>query len=493
MIVLVLINALLVTAFLLMGFQGTLAIFFASAVAATCAGTIFYLLASGAFRVRLTWVLAGGLLFGYGAGTMNTMLSFAMSGEDGLAAMGIPKQYVAYAILLVLISCAALLAGGYLEPPLLRDRHIITMGWKQERFLWAVAALVALAYAHGDLGFAGVAYTAETYRSSIFGTLVQGFPNISVSLATIGILQTRGRRRIRFVVLAAFMLLAVFPMGRRAVLYCLALAAFAALRLSGWKLQLSAARKFLIAIVVVVLLALSSYGYMAVRVSLNSTQSAPDLENANGSLLDVLPVAIENMFTNQRGVQGEIAQNMKSRTFVIGYLALLARGGDTPSPLWGEDFYHAIELITPDLFYSVLGFDKAPVRQIGSEEELANEHFGLPVQDEANSILTAGIIDFGLPGVIAYPLLLCLGYRWVLHLLGLIVNAEGELFCILFTLWIFMLTENEINGYMASIRQMILSVSIWALLFSLPDFFGSSLHHLPVQESDVELNSPMAF
>jgi len=467
------INLLLVTAFLLLGFHGSMAVFLASAVATACGAEIFYLLAAGRYQTRLTWFLAGSLLLGYGSGTVNTMLSFALSGYDGLLVVGIPKNYVAYAVQLVLLASAALLAAGHFEPPFICPRHLVRMSWKQERFLWIAVAFSALAYWHGDLSFEGSIVEAGTYRNSIFASLAAGMPGICLPLSAIGIVQARGRQRIRFILLGLLAALMLFPMGRRAVFYPLAIAIFAALRLSGWQPRFSAARKGMIAVSLLAVMGLSSFFFLSLRTSVNQSGSNHGVYR-NGSLLAAAPILIENLLTNQSAMASQVGENMQSRTFIIGYLALLARGGDTPSPMMGSDAAFSVKIAIPDMVYSFFGIDKTPLRQINTEEGLANEHFGLPVYDDANSILTGGLIDFGLAGVIAYPLLLCLLFRGLLYVTKTLINIEGEIFAILFVLSALLQTEYELSAYVAGIRGLILMIFIWTLLYWLPDFFDSS-------------------
>jgi hypothetical protein len=486
-IFLVMIDVLLVMSFLLLGFHGSVAVFVASVVAAACGAAIYFLLAVGKYQTKLTWILAGTLLLGYGAGTMNTMVSYALSGYDGLVAQGIPKQWVAYGMLLVMAASAALLAAGYFEPPFISARHIVQMTWKQERFIWIAAAMVAVAYWHGDIGFEGTAVESGTYRNSAFASVVTGFPSLCLPLATIGIVQSAGRRRIRFIALALFMLLALFPMGRRALVYTVLVAVFSILRLSGWQPRLSTARMVQTAVALLVLASLSNLFFMALRLATYTVGPRQSIYR-NGSLMDAGPILIENLLTNQQGVLSKIAENLQNRTFLIGYLSLLAKGGDTPSPMLGSDAAFAAQITIPDVFFSFFGVDKTPLRQINAEEGLANEHFGLPVADMANSILTAGVIDFGFPGVIAYPLLLCLLYRFFLHAIKPLINVEGEIVGVLAILVIFLNTESELAVYFGGLRGYIILMAVWALIYSLPDFLTRSHRDQPEERTEAKWN-----
>jgi len=49
------------------------------------------------------------------------------------------------------------------------------------------------------------------------------------------------------------------------------------------------------------------------------------------------------------------------------------------------------------------------------EETQVNMHWGFSYLDEANSLLTAGAADFGLIGVLVYPLLILFFLRFILE------------------------------------------------------------------------------
>jgi hypothetical protein len=278
------------------------------------------------------------------------------------------------------------------------------------------------------------------------------------SLVTIGFLQSTGRRRARFAILMVLCFFAELPLGRGYMFYCLVVCAFAAL-------------SFLFLMVV------TNFVVMALRMASYEIQRDKSSEMVAGSLSDMVPGSIKILNTNSSGVSSELANNLRERTFVIGYLSLLAHGGNTPQPMWGSDAIFSVEAVIPDLFYSIFGLTKDPVRNIDSEEGLANEHFGLPVYDDANSILTAGIIDFGIAGVILYPIILCFFMRGFFHGVRIAFGEEGRFLSILCLMSLFIGTEIELATYLSSVRGVMFLLIPWALVHSLPDFLGNSRQH----------------
>jgi hypothetical protein len=80
----------------------------------------------------------------------------------------------------------------------------------------------------------------------------------------------------------------------------------------------------------------------------------------------------------------------------------------------------------PSAIVSIFG-SKEKIIAVGMEENLANPAFGLKAQDEANSYLTGGLSDFGIPGLFLYPVLLALGLNFLVRV-GMSRASEVMLF-----------------------------------------------------------------
>ncbi|MGC1158922.1 MAG: hypothetical protein WA891_14115, partial [Acidobacteriaceae bacterium] len=137
----------------------------------------------------------------------------------------------------------------------------------------------------------------------------------------------------------------------------------------------------------------------------------------------------------------------------------------------------------PTQIYNFFGVSKDPIRQIGVEEDVANEHFGLPDEDMANSIFSSGIIDFGLAGVLGYPLLLCFLGRLLLSLASKVLNSEGQIVLILAMIIQFSLSENSIGGYLNELRDIATLGTVWWILDSLPTLTGRR-HSAPTHKAE---------
>jgi hypothetical protein len=191
------------------------------------------------------------------------------------------------------------------------------------------------------------------------------------------------------------------------------------------------------------------------------------------SIGQLVEMAAATTFRSPGEIVDELGENTPDRAaFEVRYLSWLGRGGNTPSPLLGQDFLLGLEMAVPDKIYSVVGANKDAARSIGTEEGLANEHFGLPDDDDANSILTGGIIDFGLTGVLIYPLLVCFLTRLLLSLASTALKPEGQIVLMLSAMTLFSLSEVEVGDYLLGLRNMAILGVVWGFVHWLPRLTG---------------------
>ena len=465
MVFLILILGLMAT--ILTVFQGYFAIFVACAVGSAGGLWILYSLLTGRQKTRLTSLLAAALLVGFCGGVLTTQITNGLAGQNGLALIQAPQLWIAYALVLALAASACLLIASSFEPALVQPRHIVEISWRQERFLRVAAIITIAAFARGVLSYGGAANQAGTLKNDVLATLAEILSACILPLAAIGIVQASGWRRIQFVVITVVGFLGLVPIGRRAVVYGLYLAIYAALRLSGRQFNLSAARKTLLTASTLVVIVVSSYVFLGIRLA------AAQMGSGRFTIAAILKFAEDDVFTAPRVVAAALNQNLQSRPMNLArYLALLARGGDTPSPMYGKDTAQGVKQAIPDVVYRYFGANKSEVRAVSTEEGVANEHFGLPIYDDANSILSGGIIDLGLAGVLIFPLLICAVWRLLLFCLDQVLNAEGQVVAILAALGIFIQSEVSIAGYIVQMRNLVTLLAMWGVVYWLPRLTG---------------------
>ena len=447
-----------------------LAMFHVAAVFFLCCGIgtacgiwLGYSIATGALQARLTSIFVAATLFGYCGGALYPQVAAMLAGHDSLAYIPVPIDWLAYALVLVMLVSICLLFATSLDPPLLTQQSVVTLSFKQERFLWCCLALTAVAFRRGDLTFMGTHNDVQG-KVSIFGDLMVMVVPLIAPLAAVGWSQSAGFRRLRFAVIGLAGLLAIMPLGRRDFAIDLLLCLFAAARLSGRTWRLSRARVALTAVAATCIIIGASVFFMGLRMAtyVMGTRKA--------SLSSILDVAENTTFRNLHAVEASDSEGADYRTSnLTRYLAILTRDGDSARPLYGRDAVFTLEMTVPDVVYNKLGFSKDTVRSIGSEKGLGDEHFGLGDRDQADTVATGGFMDFGLLGFFAYPLIACTVTRAFLYFAAIALNKEGQLVAVLIVLNEFLNPENGTIAYPALLRNLTIVLIAWAILYAIPN------------------------
>ncbi len=132
--------------------------------------------------------------------------------------------------------------------------------------------------------------------------------------------------------------------------------------------------------------------------------------------------------------------NVQKRTFVLGFFADVLEGSSRHTPALGQD----LAGYTSDAIPRLLNPDKD--LSFG-EEGLADGLFGLTYTDAANSIITNGAVDFGLLGVIAYPLLIVVLIRVSIEVFARFLPALPLSIIVLGTIFTLLQTESGTSAY----------------------------------------------
>ncbi|HEY0786830.1 MAG TPA: hypothetical protein VGD62_13245, partial [Acidobacteriaceae bacterium] len=101
---------------------------------------------------------------------------------------------------------------------------------------------------------------------------------------------------------------------------------------------------------------------------------------------------------------------------------------------------------------------------------LSNEIFGTVYWDEANSVLTGGVIDFGLLGMIVYPLLIAVVLRTFFEFCQRIFPTFVVTFVIVAAIGILLQPESALTDYFLIIRNGLLFGSVVWFFIALPAF-----------------------
>jgi hypothetical protein len=344
----------------------------------------------------------------------------------------------------VLIVCAVLFWLGARTTPIRLDLEKLRSA--DAPLLWFGVLLVGAALITGTLGYQGVSASDEG-RVSVLGQLAATAAPVLPAFTLL--LQGRFRSALARVLCWPVMgatLAALVPQGRRVMLYAVLLTILA-FCLRGGVIRLLTWKTALILVAAGGLLYAGNVFFYAMRVSSYRAGGAkatlPGLTEKAASLL-------------QHGGNGSLGdlveRNLRDRTFVIRYLSDLLAASWRREALHGEALVFCVESAIP----SVLFPDKDRIRAIGMEENLANPQFGLFPTDEANSVLTTGVSDFGITGMFLYPVVLVLLMEVFLKAVAGRMPEAARLFlilCVLNTLW---QTELSTGGYFVLCRNLLL-------------------------------------
>lgn len=345
-------------------------------------------------QMRLSWLLAATLLLAYDGGSLSTYLGANSAQDFEILTKSRPIELISEALSLVNILSGLMLIVGRLEHSIVAT---IAKTSANGRFSYALAiiglGLIAAGFVFGDLGYMGV-QTDEAGRVTVLGAIAGSIEGPMAGVS--GFMLARSRRpaaRAFHLTVVLLIALAVVPTGRRAIVLLL-LVATIGFAVGGGLRRLSPAQKIIgVAVGGVFSYVMGSY-FFALRLA------TWELGNT-ASLSDQLSLAVEFMFSSslQDRFSTLLYDNVRERTFVLGYLADLMAAVGSSGPLHGELLIYYFRLIVP----SVLDPTKDQILAYQMMEAFVHPKLGLPVIDEANTIVTDGTTDFGLIGAFLYP------------------------------------------------------------------------------------------
>jgi len=431
--------------------------------------------------VRFSNVLSVSLLLGYGLGTAIRALTALISAgrfdpTDSPFGFSYRQADISYSLVFVTLASALLLTVGVIEKPAFPTRALRNPPSPRPKvLLLALAALVAAAYALGELGYMGTTVSL-TRNITPLGALSGFVAPVLLPLTVLCLTQERSRVwRAILVVLLCASALALIPLGRRVLLYSIVLALFA-FGISGKRLPIRRSHRWLlIGIGVPFLIGFTSLGFYAFF-ALRLTE---DALGPGYSFPQRVTYAVRVLAYGATRVAPEFGENVGSRPFILSYLADLYAAQNDHSPLWGQEAAFAVQNAVPSILFP----NKAALLP-AAPEEFAHPALGMPTFDGANTIVTAGLDDFGAAGTLAYPLalvLLCVFIRRVIA--GRLPPFIYD-FVIFRMLYQLLYVEQGLDGMVTvAFRDLILAT---LLLFLLWKLFGLRLSPQPMPHSQLQ-------
>ncbi len=422
----------------------------------------FFGYVSNPAEIEVCEFFASSLLAAYALSTALTQFNVFFAG-GGFAAklFNIDQFYLSLALISVGITSVVLRVAGMVFPFRLGE---VSLNKKQMTdctlFVIFVFFFALYAFASGLIGFQGAVFVSEnSSRISEMGALV------AFSLAPTGALavyiasrENSGRLlKISMLLIAVVFFLLNFTQGRRLTIYA-AFVYVIALRMSGWRSKNVMQDIFYI----LVLLAVCMFGY----VFFYAMRLASWMSSSGMSLFDQVYSAFDIIFNPESyGLYEQVSDNALERPFVIGYLSEIVSAASSKSGLNGVAFLSTIAMIIPSVF---IGEKNFPI-----DEYLIHPHFGMPVVDRANSILTTGFSDFGWTGAFVYVLVVIFALRLFLIFVKKRFFGWFYLFSIFAFLYLMLGIEASMISYWIFLRNLAIFALFFIFISFLSRFFSS--------------------
>ena len=407
--------------------------------------------------LRVTTVFAVTLGLGYGLGTANTWFTLPRGDVTLGEFLRIPVADLAHAMAAVLTSIALLLCIGELyEKPIFGEDFELKFNNRSIVFLTLGTIVLLVSFAHGSSGFMGGENGEEIGHVGYLKSLSVWLSGSLLAFAVCISLNVKGGFTRNYArLLSVLLFLMVFPIGRRAMIYAVVLAILA-LRLGGYKIPYSPLKKIVLLGVLTMTIYFATIGFFYLRIA------------GYGMLRPTLVQRISAAFRLAREksyseIKEQFAQNVQKRTFILGFLGQIIGYADTLPTAHGTDIEEQAQLALPSLLFT----DKD---LFFTEESLVNSLFGTDFLDEANSIFTAGAVDFGVFGVLAYPLIAAFVFRAFFEVVGESMPTFAACFVIIASFTDILEPENTVTSYFVIIRNGILFGGVVWFIMSLPEF-----------------------
>jgi len=420
----------------------------------------FYTLWDWLFRkgpTRFSTTTAMALLMGYGAGALNTWATLPRGGLTISATMGLPHGVLPRAMGAVLISASLLyFFGEIFEKPIFgRDFRFAVDARTRGLIYIGVIAMMA-GYATHAIGFQGP--TSVGNHLNPFGAfLIWLYSPLTAISVTAFLTAPRGRPKVLSGIAMMALLLMFSIMGRRNAVYT-AVEIVLVLGFSAYQWRGRTFHKIFMILGLAGVVVVCSLTFMLLRI-------AGFTSNRTEHVTVAKRIEVAGHMVKKGGAYALAAstttQNVQRRTFVLGFLASVLDGSMRRPTAHGLDAIKQAQLVIP----SFIDPDKD---YSFSEEGLVDQLFGYGFGDQPNSILTAGATDFGLAGLLLYPLLLVGCTRLLFDLLARFFSTVPLMLIALSFINSSLQTEATITGYLSTMRVALFFGLVIAAFLAMP-------------------------
>ncbi len=405
--------------------------------------------------LRVSTVFASTFGLAYGVGSANTWFTLPRGGESLGDFLHISTPMLTYAMASILGVTAMLIALGELyETPIFGEDFELKFNNRAIVFLTLGTGLLVGAFAGGAISFMGG--STELGHVSAVTSLAVWISAPLLAFAVCVALNVKGRFTRYYARLLSVLLFAmIFPLGRRVMFFSIVLAILG-LRLGRYSIPFSPLKKTVLLGMLAFVLYFASIGFFYLRLA-GYGLTWPTLVQRIGAAVQL---ARDKSYSE---IKQSFSENVQRRTFVLGFLAQVEDYSRTMPTGHGHDIAKQLQLGLPSLLYTEKDL-------FYTEESYTNELFGTSYTDEANSIFSAGAVDFGLFGVFLYPLLTVLIFRVFFELLAESAPVFASCFIILASFAEILEPENTATAYLVVVRNGILFGFLVWFIMSLPEF-----------------------
>lgn len=404
---------------------------------------------------RFSTLMGIAFLLGYGVGTMNTWFTLPRGSLTLAEVRGLNAGVLARGMGAVLISSSLLFfLGEIFEKPLFGREFRLYIDSKARVLIYAGTLAFLAEYLTHRVVFIGSITSSHHPGVYTFFFAFLYLPLTGMSIVYLFSAQRRYERL--FSGLAALLLLMRLAVeGRRAAIYTCFIVILL-LGLAGFRWREKIFRKLLLLLALGGIAVACSLTFMLLRI-------AGGLTTDKHLTLDKR-VAIAGKLV-QRGKGYALAvkttqRNVETRTFILAFLANIQDASSRMTPALGRDAAGMFQSTIPHILY--------PNKEFPSEEQLDDQLFGFNYGDESNSVLTAGATDFGLIGMLLYPLIMVLVYKLLHNFFAGWLSPIPLIFVTISFIGSMMMTESTLSGYFENLRDTPLFGGVLMLFLALP-------------------------
>jgi len=446
---------LLGTAVLAVGYQSSIT-FGITAFAIAFIGILaFGELLFGSSTINCGKVIAVGLSMAYGLTSFNTWwnvrdvvggLPMFVEADQGTLCNGIA---------LVSAVVASLFVIGEAFPFEIRvDVRELAATGNAKWFVLTSFLIVVAAFVHGDLTYMGQQVSAD-YKITVLGSLGAWLvpPLFGMTFAVAN--RTHDRlQKILFWTVFACQAVMIIPLGRRVFIYTLFIgglvAKFSVVRREGLLLK-----RVVFVAVALVGMYVASISFLYIRFATYELDP-----KAHHSLGEILSTARDlSSRKDYKEVAVALKENTLERGFILGFLADLMKQAETHETAGGQDAINQIIILVPSVVWADKSSNLPP-----AEEDLANSIFGTNYPDSANTMLTAGVVDFGLAGAFIYAFIAAAIITVFLMVMAAFARPITSASINLSAIYLMLNTEQYYGDYLGFVRNSLVFAFILYLI-----------------------------